>query len=384
MKANYLKVIAASTMFSAGIINVNAAVDKPLSLEIKNNNADILQYWTPERLKNAKPLTPMIDENAVIPDIINNQKDVGVSGRGKGPRLKDTSQFLEQLYAPSDDHIEPNKKDPGPIIPNNAGSFGKQFSSTRIFPMFTGGNAQFSADRAYPRRTVGKLFFTEPGVGDFVCSASVLRPRVVVTAGHCVHKGSGGQAGFFTNWVFIPSFRSGVAPFGSWTPRYVTVTTTWATGNGIVPNAADYAMFEMNDKNSIKIGTVTGYLGYFTLKLNNNHADLLGYPCNLDNCQKMHDVTAQSATAVSPNNVTYGSDMRGGSSGGPWVQNFGELASGQTGGTNPGLNQIIGITSWGYESTAPKVQGSSIPDTRFAGSANSLLTIVCNHRAGNC
>lgn len=118
-----------------------------------------------------------------------------------------------------------------------------------------------------------------------------------------------------TNLLFVPAFRDGVAPFQSWSAAYVVVPGTWATGGGTVPNAADYAMIELNDRTINgqvrRIGEVTGWLGYQTLRLLPNHAHLLGYPCNLDNCQKMHQVTAGSFRGVSPNNVEYGSDMRG-------------------------------------------------------------------------
>jgi len=62
------------------------------------------------------------------------------------------------------------------------------------------------------------------------------------------------------------------------------VTGTWATGNGGVPNAADYGMLELVDNNVsgvlTKIGSITGYLGYQTLSLMPNHTNMLGYPCN--------------------------------------------------------------------------------------------------------
>jgi len=90
------------------------------------------------------------------------------------------------------------------------------------------------------------------------------------------------------------------------------------------------------------------------------------------------DVEAENAG--SSENVEYGSDMRGGSSGGPWVQNFGVLASGQSGGVNSGTNRVIGVTSYGYTSTDPLVQGSSIPDLCFI----DLLNLACTHRGGNC
>ena len=221
-------------------------------------------------------------------------------------------------------------------------------------------------------------------MGDFVCSASVIRPRVVLTAGHCVHSGSGSESGFYTNFLFVPAFRDGNAPYKTWDWSFAAVTSTWANGGGTVPNAADYAMLEIKDQvvgdTAQRIGNITGYLGYQTLSLIPNHSHLLRYPCNLDRCQKMHQVTSQSARSVSPNNAEYGSDMLGGSSGGPWVQNFGAYAAGQTGGLNSGLNRVVGVTSYGYINTAIRAQGSSIFDERFI----SLLDTVCGHQTGNC
>lgn len=261
-------------------------------------------------------------------------------------------------------------------IPNDWGTYNQPYTSSRLIPI--------TADVTYPYRAVGKLFFTIQGQGDFVCSASVLRPRVVLTAGHCTHKGSGGSAGFYTNFYFVPAFRDGAAPYQGWYPNYIQTTGTWAAGGGTVPNAADYSMFQMSDNTinakATKIGDVVGYLGYQTQALAFNHATLLGYPCNLDACQKMHQVTARSGNSVSPNNVEYGSDMRGGSSGGPWVQNFGAYAAGQVEANMPGANRVIGITSYGYDSTSPRVQGSAIPDSRFI----SLLNATCALQAGNC
>ena len=166
--------------------------------------------------------------------------------------------------------------------------------------------------------------------------------------------------------------------------RRVVVTGIWATSGGTVPNAADYAIIELRDRRvrgqNRKIGQVTGYLGYRTQSLARNHVHLLGYPGNFDGGQKMHQVTAESFRNTAPNTVEYGSDMRGGSSGGPWVQNFGRTAVGQTGGTNSGVNRIVGVTSYGFVSTAPKTQGSSVLNRRFL----EILNIACNWQAGNC
>jgi V8-like Glu-specific endopeptidase len=237
------------------------------------------------------------------------------------------------------------------------------------------------ADQVYPYRTVGKLFFRQPGEGDKLCSASVIKPRLILTAGHCVHKGSGGNSGFFTNFLFIPAFRDAKAPYGRWDWGWAITTSDWMMGGGTFPNAADYALIELKDNaQGQRIGDVTGFLGFQTRKLLPNHAHLLGYPTNLDAGMKMHQVTAGSFQEAFPNAAEYGSDMRNGSSGGPWIQNFGQEAKGQTGNMNAGANQVIGVTSYGRIDPDPKVQGSSILDKRFT----ALLYTACAHRQGNC
>ncbi len=200
-----------------------------------------------------------------------------------------------------------------------------------------------------------------------------------MTAGHCVHSGVPG--GWFQNFLFTPAegaYGDGTAPYESWDAESVRVSDAWMSGGGTVPNAADYAIIELRDRNSKRIGSVTGWLGYRANSLHPNHAHLLGYPCNHDSCRQMHQVTAESHETVSPNNVIYGSDMRGGSSGGPWVQNFG--SNGITVGANSFPNSVIGVPSWISTSTAPLFQGSSILDSTFT----DLLDVACAHSPGNC
>lgn len=329
-------------------------------------------YWTPERFRNAKARPLPKHTSTSTGTAATPTTETSVSASGQPPTVNATPNTQKLFTSPKPVDSTNNDK----VQANKVGTAGAYFTSSRLIPL--------SADTAYPYRTVGKLFFTEPGVGDFVCSASVIRPRVVLTAGHCVHSGSGGSSGFFTNFVFIPAYRNGSAPYYSWSPSLVSTTTAWVTSNGNFPNAADYAMFEMPDKSingsARKIGDITGYLGYRTQGLLPNHATLLGYPGNLDNGEIIHQVTAESFRSRSPNAVEYGSDMGGGSSGGPWIQNFGALAAGQGGGSNSGLNQVVGVTSYGPVSTAPLYAGSSILDSRFI----NLLDTICTNRAGNC
>jgi len=351
---------------------VNASA--PLAFELSKETteaqaAEALAYWTPARLANAQPMLPKVNANAVSPEAASTATGTPVSLTGKRPTVTVNPDWTNRLYDPALAQIEPEA---GGIESQAVGSFGAHFTSARVNP--TG------LETLYPNRTVGKLFF-RIGTSNFVCSASVLRFRIVVTAGHCVHRGSGGTAGFHNTFLFVPAFRNGAAPLGTFTPRRVGTTSQWATGGGVVPNAADFGMFEINDRTGgVRIGSITGFLGFRTLSLLPNHTTKLGYPCNLDLCQQMQQVTSQHFRATSPNNVEYGSNARGGSSGGPWVMNFGVQPAG---GVTTSINALVGVTSYGYVSTLPLVQGSSIPDSR-AGGFIPLLNLMCAGRVGNC
>ena len=122
-------------------------------------------------------------------------------------------------------------------MPEATSSFGARFTTGRVFPD--------AATTTYPNSTVGKLFFHDPRTGeDFVCSASVLRPRLIATAGHCVTHPSTvpAQRYFFTNFLFVPAFRNGAAPFLSWTSSQQWVANAWFFSNGSVPNEQDVAI----------------------------------------------------------------------------------------------------------------------------------------------
>lgn len=325
------------------------------------------EYWTAERLATAQPMPLPLADRSTVAEATAAATGTPTFSAGAAPASGGASeaQLFDRSAFPLSAYSEGNEGEG--IEPNDVGSFGAHFSSTRLIPL--------TADRQYPYRTVGKLFFTIPNQGNFVCSASVISYRIVATAGHCVSDGNGH---FHTNWVFIPAYRDGVAPYQAWNWSTVVVTNTWHFGGGGVPNAADYAMMTVSDRffgtALTKIGRKTGFLGWQTLSLSQNHTTMLGYPCNLDSCEKMHQVSAGAFRNTSPNNVEYGSDARGGSSGGPWVQNFGATAVGQTGGLNAGRNRVVGVTSYGYISTDPKVQGASIPDSRWVDVWNVLCS----------
>lgn len=76
-------------------------------------------------------------------------------------------------------------------------------------------------------RTVGKVFFTDPRNGlSYVCSAAVVNSEgksTVWTAGHCVVNGGV----WMTNWIFVPAYKNGQRPKGTWRANQLWTTSGW-------------------------------------------------------------------------------------------------------------------------------------------------------------
>ena len=375
--------VLALLLFSAPPSQAQDTKDNNMVVLTNPDAKAVAAYWTPERFKAARPL-PLPQASSTVTQTQEEPRLDGQveSGDARLPVVRSLPP-AKRLFTPG---VAPDvKQDRNGAItsPGAVGTFGAHYTSSRVFPLFTGADADFSADRAWPYITVGKLFFSINGA-PYVCSGSVIQHRIVVTAGHCTHNGNGEVSGFYDNWVFVPAYRDGTAPLLAWHLEFVVVTDTWAFGGGGVPNAADYAMIEFGDQSvdgrNFALGDVTGWLGWQTLSLSANHTSKLGYPCNLDRCQKMQDITSGAFRNTSPNNVEYGSDALGGSSGGPWVQNFGGFQVGGGTGLNNGDNRVVGVTSYIYVPSDPKVQGASIPDGRWV----DLIHTLCSFEPGNC
>ena len=349
-------------------------------IHVNTTNAEVEAYWSPNRILSAASpvLTPSVGPNG-LPTAAPSAPDNSPQVKSKGAEpvsalhLELNKTVVPATYLENAALLSPMP--PETVDPLATSSYGAYFTTTRVFPD--------SAATAYPYITSGKLFFSNPRTGgNFVCSASVLRQRVVVTAGHCVASPStnAAQRYFYTRFLFVPAYNNGSAPVGTWSPNTAGVTNEWYFSNGSVPNAQDVGMLVMNDQGGRKISFYTGYLGYLTLALSNNNVTMLGYPCNLDSCQRMEATYARTFSSGGNNTYTYGSAMRGGSSGGPWVQDFG-VNPVSSPAVSLGNNYLVAVTSYGPISTSPLYEGASQLDSRFTG----LLSLVCGSAAtGNC
>ena len=274
-----------------------------------------------------------------------------------------------------------SESDASSVAPEAFGTSNHPFTTSRANP--TGGKVT----NLYPFRAAGKLFFNI-GAGSYVCSASLIKKGLVVTAAHCV--ANFGASQFYTNWRFVPGYDNGTAPYGTWTAANAWVLTSYYNGTeacatyGVVcPN--DVAVIRLAPKAGAYPGTQTGFYGYGWNGYGFTPGNLvqitqLGYPVALDSGGLMERTDSYGFVSSSnSNNTIIGSLQTGGSSGGPWLVNFGvaPTLSGTTTGSEANRNNVVGVTSWGYTSTAIKQQGAS-PFT-----SNNIVPLVTTGCAGS-
>jgi V8-like Glu-specific endopeptidase len=368
----------AAALVAGVCLGASIAEAAPPSTEAGRAGARVEGYWTAERLKNAVPLDMPVARGRV-----EQEGDAAPRGKpsfqeGSPPTLEVGRALERQLY-------EPDENDGASRVEaRDFATPGFFFTTSRVFPTGT--------TRAYPNRASGKLFFSDTvHGGNFVCSASAIAPRLIVTAGHCVAHGSPNAAvrHFHSNFLYVPAFNLGAAPFRQWTWVRATTTNNWFL-SGSVPNRQDVAIIELADQNFggtlRRIGEVTGWLGWWTLggRSLNNHITQLGYPCNLDSCARMQINNAPGIRIVN-NNLEMGSLMSGGSSGGPWIQDYGVAPTGASAFTAG--NWVLAATSYEYLPAASnRVLGASIfQNAGFPGHGFlDLRNLACSWRAGNC
>ena len=248
----------------------------------------------------------------------------------------------------------------------------------------------------WPYRAAGKLFFKE-GSASYVCSASLIDRGLVVTAAHCV--ADYGKNKIYSDWKFIPGYRNGAAPFGVWTAAKAYVLAGYPAGtapcdDGVVCRDDIAILVLATQKNATDnkpffAGDRTGWFSYaqgrapFT-KNGLTHITQIGYPVCLDNGNLMQRNDAQGAISASNrDNTVFGSLMCGGSSGGPWLANFGvrpdltDTIEGSFG--KP--NVVIGVTSWGASDKTVKQQGAS---PFLVGNIDFLVKAACKDFPDAC
>lgn len=275
-----------------------------------------------------------------------------------------------------------------------------------------------------PYRHSGKLWMRF-GSSWYVCTASLVKKGVLITAAHCVHNYGQGAAGFANEVRWYPSnYNSAGGPWGYYSGVTWRIPTVYFNGTdtcqsgarGVVCNN-DLATVTLAPKNGVYAGTTMGgWYGYgwngYSYRAtpvfgNATVAQItqIGYPVAIDNGYQMlrgdsygKYITLTGANGRPLKNTQLGSAMTGGSSGGPWLVNFG-TAPVVTGSASLGnaavRNVVVGVTSWGYTSVGINVQGASWfgqnaewPNASYgtygAGNIGGMMQATCTASAAYC
>lgn len=170
-------------------------------------------------------------------------------------------------------------------------------------------------------RTVGRVFFTFQGrtascSGDAVTSTN---KSTVITAGHCVKL----QGAWHTNWVFVPGYNNGNAPYGTWTARQTLATAQWAASEDI---NNDVGAGVVNQLNGASLTDVVGAQGIAFNQARNQNMYAFGYPAAApyDGTRLIYCSGRTINDFLLSTDLGLNCNMTGGASGGPWFLSFSE------------------------------------------------------------
>ncbi len=243
----------------------------------------LASYWSPARMKAAK-------SDSLLP---SQKAAAGRSARPQSLAASAKPQGLAARTAPSAPLKAPKAAAPNAALP-------------------------MAYNPGYPvgspvARTSGKVFFTSFGL-NYVCSATVVNSEgksEVWTAGHCVSDGKAWN----TNWVFVPNYVNGWAPYGYWYAKALWTTSAWFNNNNDFSNDVGAAVMWRNSG-----WRIADYLGGQGIAWNYplQYVYAFGYP-------QAAPFNGQTLWAERGSTFAWGADqgmvnyMTGGSSGGAWL-----------------------------------------------------------------
>lgn len=263
----------------------------------------VLRYWTPERMRRAKPLTRLV-------------RHPGRAHTAAAPHRGRPLTVAPALPLQSVRNIL------GSRTPASEWRIGGKVVST-----------------------TGRVFLTL-GAYEYYCSAGVVNSKnrdVVVTAGHCLKDGRGAWA---SKWTFVPGYHDGKRPYGSFTARRMFVAKGWSSSED---DSDDIGMVAVNKGRGRHIVDAVGGQGIAFGKARPKSGWAFGYPADppydggrLVSCHGSLSRDSSTGDQGMPCSMTEGA------SGGPWLRSFH---------TSTGTGTMMSVTSFKYSDDAETMYG---------------------------
>ncbi|GLY25660.1 hypothetical protein [Micromonospora sp. NBRC 101691] len=239
-------------------------------------------YWTPERMRTALSADALVGK-------------AGATRKGARPTG------------------EPASTPPAaPTVPNAAGAAGAAEGDPSV--------------AVAASATVGKVFFYNPADGkNYVCSAGTVNSGsklLVMSAGHCVHGGRGGQ--WMQNWIFVPLYNYGAEPYGRWSAKYLTTFNVWINDSNL---DRDVAYVTVWPNGSQRVVDVVGGNGLSVNYSYEQPITILAYPAAppFDGGWQQYCQGTTYRPGIWPfqeNKIALNCGFTGGSSGSVWLRQY--------------------------------------------------------------
>jgi len=328
---------------------------------VQKSNPSAIDYSRANAMPLPMPAAPaLMDETSAT--VYPGQPGFEPGGSGNG------SMSPVSVISGENDLSDILESQSGGQEPQEYGASDMPFTTSRVDVTATN-----AVSKLYPFSAAGKLYFNISG-STYICSASLIKKGLVVTAAHCV--ANFGKQQWYSNWQFIPALYGTTAPYGIWNVSQAWVKTSYFNGTDPCATAGvvckdDVAVLVVAPAGTRYPGTTTGYFGYgwngygcdTSASPNILLVNQLSYPKSHDAGLKMQRTDAQGfVSSMNSNNTVWGTRQTGGSSGGPILVNLGApavLTNGVTFGAAASFNIVVGVTSWGYKDLTTMEQGAS-------------------------
>ena len=300
-----LAALAVGTFATVG--SATTASKAPVGVVSSGPQPQAAFEWTDAAMKAAKPMDITL-KGSPKPAAASVLKVTGKPGLIAGQAGPDGAAIAAAAQSAS---VAPSSATPTPM----SGGF--------TYPTpFTRYEVELGVRKYAGNAAVGKHFFKQNGLS-YVCSASAISPTAIWTAGHCSSDGAGH---FSTNVIFVPAYRDGTKPYGQFVCNSLVTSSAWHFSGDL---RYDYAKANcgLNAKGQ-NFAATTGWLGFAWNWGYGFHYDDFGFPqaapfngARMQRCESSFGHADTRMAAPQPQAI--GCDMTGGSSGGPWIWQFG-------------------------------------------------------------